>query len=310
MKKRIIDDPYVVTKLDENENASVLREVRPLFEKEEALLEINDGSIIFIGDLHGDFTTVIAIIRRFFRYDHLVFLGDYIDREPVKWGSIHTILYLFLLKCCFPEKIILLKGNHECHSFIPCCPYEFEDEILQRFGSTEFHQRVVEVFSEMPLMVLAQKVFAVHGGIVKGATLEYLKKLKKNDVTALVSLVWGDPVISHTNRGIGNPFDENELLNFLDIVHANVLVRGHDYNTLGFSIYDDRCLTIFSSQGYKDMGNGGILVACAEKKIPMSQNWLLKIFTRDDGEDIRSQSYEAKECFVCDSETFSDTSPL
>jgi hypothetical protein len=40
-----------------------------------------------------------------------------------------------------------------------------------------------------------------------------------------------------------------------------VFIRAHNYDTLGFSIYGDRCLTIFSSRFYKDKGNKGILVA-------------------------------------------------
>jgi hypothetical protein len=98
-------------------------------------------------------------------------------------------------------------------------------------------------------------------------------------MAALVSLVWSDPVIAHTNRGIGDPFDENELVSFLDAVHTNVLIRGHDYDTLGFSIYGDRCLTIFSSREYKDMGNGGILVACAEKEISHATELVVEDFS-------------------------------
>ena len=265
-KKKVMNDPNVVRGLREDDIAAILKEVHPLFEEEKALLKV-DGSVAFVGDIHGDFMTTKAIIRRFIDCDHLVFLGDYIDREPVKWGSLFTMTYLFLLKCCFPQKILLLKGNHECHTLIPCCPYDFEEEIFLKFGSSALHKRFVEVFSVMPLMVMAHKVFAAHGGIIKGAELHYLENIGKNDVTALESLVWSDPAITHMYRGVGYRFDENDLLRFLETIHANVFVRGHDYDVLGFSIYDDRCLTLFSSRAYKDMGNTGVLIACAEKEI-------------------------------------------
>jgi serine/threonine-protein phosphatase PP1 catalytic subunit len=266
MKKRVLENPDCVAGFQDDDIAGVLRTVQPLFEEEKALIEL-DGTVVFVGDIHGDFQTTKAIIQRFCDCDHVVFLGDYIDREPVQWGSILTLTYLLLLKCCFPQKIVLLKGNHECHYLIPCFPYEFEDEIVQRFGSAALHDHFVEVFSVMPLMVLSQRVFAAHGGIIKGVDLKALKNIEKNDTAAVTSLVWSDPAFSPTYRGVGDRFDKHELHRFLEGISAKVFIRGHDYTTLGYSIYGDRCLTLFSSSRYKNEGNKGILVARAEKEV-------------------------------------------
>jgi len=256
----VIYDPDKVACLDEGEIEKCLERVISVLEKEKALMELNDN-VAFVGDTHGDFETAKAVVKKFFNTNHLVFLGDYIDREPTRWGSIYNITYLLLLKCRYPEKIFLLKGNHECNYAIPCVPYEFEWELAQRFGSSSLHKKYVEVFSSMPLMVLVKNVFAAHGGILKGADLERLRKIGKNDSPSIESIVWSDPVISPTFRGAGDSFNEEDLTNFLDGIKARVFIRGHDYNTLGISIYGDRCLTIFSSRRYKEMGNGGILVA-------------------------------------------------
>lgn len=262
----ILQDPDKVTILDEKTIEAFLNKVILFLKKEKALVEL-DGNVTFIGDTHGDFETTKAIIERFFEKSYLVFLGDYIDREPIKWGSIYNITYLLFLKSQFPKKIILLKGNHECNYAIPCYPYEFEAEIIKRFGSSKLHDKFIEVFKEMPLMVLVDDVFAAHGGFLKGANLEMLKTLNKNDIRSIESLVWSDPIISQTYRGAGDQFKEKDLTDFLKRINANVFIRGHDYNTLGMSIYEDRCLTIFSSQRYQNMGNGGILVAKKKKKI-------------------------------------------
>ena len=278
IKNKVIDDPDFVDSLNENEIGTFLGKVKPVLEKEKALIEL-DGKVVFVGDTHGDFNTTKAIIERFFNYDYLVFLGDYIDREPVKWGSIYNITYLLLLKYSYPEKIILLKGNHECNYIIPCFPYEFEEEIIQRYGSSNLHNKYTEIFSLMPLIVLANNVFAAHGGILKGFDLKSLRNIDKNNATAIEPLVWSDPALSLTYRGAGARFDKKDLIKFLDDIKANVFIRGHDYNTLGFSIYDDRCLTIFSSYRYKDMGNGGILVARAEKKISGIKDLLVEDFS-------------------------------
>jgi len=275
---RVVNDPDYVACLNENEIEDCLETVKFILEKEKALIELN-GNVVFIGDTHGDFSTTKAIVERFLNVNHLVFLGDYIDREPMKWGSIYNITYLLLLKCIYPEKIVLLKGNHECNYVIPCFPYEFEIETIQRYDSSNLHGKYAEVFSLMPLMVLTNNVFAAHGGILKEADLKQLRKTGKNDLGAIESLVWSDPVISSTFRGAGNPFNEEDLIKFLDEINARVFIRGHDYNNLGFTIYGDRCITIFSSCRYKEMGNGGILVASADKEILSASDLVLEDFS-------------------------------
>lgn len=274
----VINDPNAVASLDEREIEECLERVLSILEKEKALVEV-DGNLAFIGDTHGDFETTKSVVKRFFDERYLVFLGDYIDREPIKWGSIYNVTYLLLLKCCYPERILLLKGNHECNYAIPCPPYEFKREVIQRYGSHRLHKKYVEVFSSMPLMVLAKNVFAAHGGILKGADLKRLRILGKNDLTAIEAIVWSDPIISSTFRGAGYPFSGRDLINFLDGINARVFIRGHDYSTLGMSIYGDRCLTIFSSRRYKEMGNRGILVARTDKEISSASDLILEDFS-------------------------------
>ena len=277
----IINDPDKVTGLNKEEIEECLEKAISVFEKEKALVELKN-EIVFVGDTHGDFETTKAVVKRFFNTDYLVFLGDYIDREPMKWGSIYNVTYLLFLKSHYPEKFVLLKGNHECNYAIQCFPYEFEEEIIQRFGSPSLHEKYVEVFSSMPLMVLANNVFAAHGGILKQDDLEQLRKREKNDLQAIEAIVWSDPVVSPTFRGAGDPFSEEDLSNFLNRINAKVFIRGHDYNTLGISIYGDRCLTIFSSRAYKSKGNRGILVAKAEKEISVVSDLTLEDFSTGD----------------------------
>ncbi len=273
-----INDPNIIASLDEREIDKCLGKVISILEKEKALVEL-DGDLAFVGDTHGDFETAKSVVKRFFDKGYLVFLGDYIDRDPMKWGSIYNVTYLLFLKYRYPDKIFLLKGNHECNYAIPCFPYEFEREVIQRYGSHRLHKKYVEAFSSMPLMVLAKNVFAAHGGILKGANLERLRKTGKNDLTSIESIVWSDPIVSTTFRGAGDPFNEEDLTKFLDGINARVFIRGHDYSTLGISIYGDRCITIFSSRMYKEMGNGGILVARTEKEISSTSDLILEDFS-------------------------------
>lgn len=275
----VIKNPNIVASLYESEISLCLKKVDQLLSKEKALIEPK-GPISFVGDTHGDFQTTKAIVQRYLDSSCLVFLGDYIDREPMKWGSIYNITYLLFLKCRYPEKIFLLKGNHESNYAISCFPYEFEQEIIQRYNSLKLHEEYVKIFSSMPLMALANNIFAAHGGIMQGFNLKQLKELDKNNIQAIESIIWSDPTVSLTNRGIGDSFNEENLIKFLDEINARIFVRGHDYDTLGYSIFQDRCITIFSSQRYKNMGNGGILVATANKNISSIDDLIIEDYSR------------------------------
>ncbi len=265
--------------MDETIIEGYLEEIISLLREEKAFIERESQNIFFIGDIHGDFNITKSIVDEFLGKGLLVFLGDYIDREPIKWGSIYTIIYLLILKLLYPRNIVLLKGNHECNYIIPCYPYEFEREITEKFGSSRLHDKFVEIFSQLPVVFKGYNVVAAHGGILKNATLERLRGLDKNDRYALYSLVWGDPTISPVYRGIGERFNERELDIFLEKTDSSVFIRGHDPHLLGTSIYNDRCLTIFSSSRYMEMGNRGILVAQVDRQIKSASEIIIKDFS-------------------------------
>lgn len=71
--------------------------------------------VITIPDLHGK--TVWRQVDPT-AYDHLVFLGDYVDDRNGVFSDRHMLENLrgiIQLKLEFPEKIILLLGNHDVH---------------------------------------------------------------------------------------------------------------------------------------------------------------------------------------------------
>ncbi|CAD7949001.1 unnamed protein product [Amoebophrya sp. A120] len=43
----------------------------------------------------------------------IVFLGDYMDRAPVAGDSFYTMLFLTWLQAAYPDRVVLLRGNHE-----------------------------------------------------------------------------------------------------------------------------------------------------------------------------------------------------
>ena len=73
-----------------------------------------EGKVTIIGDLHGQFYDLYGMLKKLYSPDNenekLLFLGDYVDRGA--YGP-EIILMLFALKLKFPDRITLLRGNHE-----------------------------------------------------------------------------------------------------------------------------------------------------------------------------------------------------
>lgn len=250
-----------VTSLSHDEAAAAVHEARDAMENEPALLEPS-GALMLAGDIHGDFVTACAVVQRFLDSpcDHLVFLGDYVDRAPADVGSsVPAATYLLGLKREIPRHVHLLKGNHEANYLLPVAPYEFDREVEAAYPG--LYQAYVEAFRAMPLMLLASNVFAAHGGILKGHDAATLHRVDKNDPGVVEALTWSDPTAARTMRGAGDPYSEEELHAFLDGVDARLFLKGHDYGTLGTAIYGGRCVTLFTSRRYRTRGNGGVLIA-------------------------------------------------
>ena len=91
----------------------IMRRVRTVLSQEPNLVRV-DGKVVIVGDIHGQFYDLVAMLRklkgRSSTPSKLLFLGDYVDRG--NYGP-EVALYLFCLKLKTPEDIFLLRGNHE-----------------------------------------------------------------------------------------------------------------------------------------------------------------------------------------------------
>ncbi|NIW14702.1 MAG: hypothetical protein GWN31_12415, partial [Candidatus Thorarchaeota archaeon] len=87
------------------------------------------GEITVVGDIHGDFGSLVHVLKnsgfmekkRRGENSLLVFLGDYGDR------GFHSpeVYYLVLkLKVMFPQKVVLMRGNHEGPNDLLAYPHD------------------------------------------------------------------------------------------------------------------------------------------------------------------------------------------
>lgn len=121
-------------------------------------------------------------------------MGDYVDRGH---NSIETFLLLVALKVRYPDRMILIRGNHESRQQTQV--YGFYDECMRKFSNNNVWTICCEVFDVLPLGVLIDsKVLCIHGGL--SPLVKYVSDLSNNErkgeiphTGAICDILWSDP---------------------------------------------------------------------------------------------------------------------
>ncbi|MCI4330403.1 MAG: metallophosphoesterase [Thermoplasmata archaeon] len=253
------------------------REVDQLLERLEesvpvspALREIPEGvghEAVIFGDTHGDWRSTEVVARRFLeRPDErmLIGLGDYVSRAPddCAEGSVVNSLFLLDLASRYPDRVVLLQGNHETHRQIPVVPDDLPEEVDQLWGpDVERYARLVGLLERGRVAATTRSgVYLAHGGFPKAATPgDWRKNFESVSEDLLLDIVWGECGASRSKRGMGTEFTERELEEFLTRSGLHVFLRGHDPDLVGRPVFHDRCLTLHTSRTYERFG--GVLCA-------------------------------------------------
>jgi protein phosphatase len=266
------------------------------------ILQVNTPIKIF-GDIHGQYEDLM----RFFElwgepsYDgdinniDYLFLGDYVDRGVY---SLETICLLMALKIKYPDKIHMLRGNHEdilinsTFGFLEECQYRLADDNNEELA---VFKAINDFFEYLPLgAIVDDEIFCLHGGI--GGCLDYISEIEKiqrplqivheatNKTEQIVmDILWSDPTendeelgiqqnMLRDSKGYGNivKFGPDVVNKFLNNNKLSMIIRAHECVLDGFERFSGgNLITVFSATDYckRHKNAGAMLVVSTNYEI-------------------------------------------
>ena len=274
--KHLVEGVATGSKFQVSSLQRLLSSATSLLKQEPNLIDISERKepVTVVGDLHGSLESLTHILQKVDLQNHLiVFDGDFVDRGE---KSLEVLVTLLVLKLAYPDRVYLIRGNHE--DSMVASVYGFRDEICKKYGMTATNEiwRSMEcLFSALPIAVRTKSALILHGGLPSADfDLQHLRDLPKekrfemksivNPVTPeeqfLAGIVWSDPTDDETQdvaenpRGIGILFGCQVAQEFLKRNNLQYLVRGHQMVESG--VTDMQCgedrsvITIFSAAAY------------------------------------------------------------
>ena len=271
--------------------------VKTIFEREPRVVYLQSPCYVF-GDIHGNLEDLHFFSDNIWRLGmsltagNFLFLGDYVDRGM---NGPEVCAYLFAMKCLLPNKIFMLRGNHETRecsgwvehygdrSFMAQCTSRFGEDVGFRVWET-----INQVFDRLPLAgVIDQDIFCVHGGIPRPVSKSSrIQDILRVPVVAGINppyehedeayqqvasdCVWSDPATEEQEltvdptSGFGESlrgggaicFGNKAVTDFLQQHDLSYIMRAHEAHAEGVAISKEaRVFTVFSTSKDHNQGN-------------------------------------------------------
>ena len=243
--------------LKEEELRFLIDKSLPIIREQKMLIEL-EAPLHVCGDIHGQYYDLLRIFEHCgypgeFNY---LFLGDYVDRGK---QSLETIALLLAYKIKYPDKVTLLRGNHE--SSVTNRIYGFYDECKRRYN-VRIWKSFTELFNYLPVAaIIDDKILCMHGGL--SPELKNIQNIADitrptdiPDTGLLCDLLWSDPdkdavEYDENDRGVSVIFGEKIVQDFNKKNDLDLIIRAHQVVDDGYEFFAQRQLiTIFSAPNY------------------------------------------------------------
>ena len=253
MVAKLLDHKF----LPEKEVLQLCERARSLLSEESNVHSVR-APVTVVGDIHGQFHDMLEMFKLGGPAcdTNYLFLGDYVDRG---YYSVETVTLVVALKVRFPDRVTIIRGNHESRQITQV--YGFYDECVRKYGHAGVWKAFTDLFDYMPLTaVVENKIFCPHGGL--SPSIDSLDDVRKIDRFQEVphegpvcDLVWSDPDDragwGMSPRGAGYTFGADITQQFNHANGLNTIARAHQLVMEGYMWHHDQNLvTIFSAPNY------------------------------------------------------------
>ncbi|CAN8103644.1 unnamed protein product [Discula destructiva] len=186
-----------------------------------------------------------------------VFLGDFVDRG---YFSLETFTLLMCLKAKYPDRIVLVRGNHESRQITQV--YGFYEECQTKYGNASVWKACCQVFDFLVLAAIVDgTVLCVHGGLSPEIrTIDQIRVVARAQEIphegAFCDLVWSDPEDIDTwavsPRGAGWLFGDKVATEFNHVNGLKTIARAHQLVNEGYKFHfpEKSVVTVWSAPNY------------------------------------------------------------
>lgn len=225
---------------------------------EESNVQPVSSPVTVCGDIHGQFYDLEELFRTGGQVPdtNYIFLGDFVDRG---YFSLETLTRLLTLKAKYPDRITLLRGNHESRQITQV--YGFYDECQNKYGNANAWRYCCRVFDHLTVAALIdEQVLCVHGGLSPDiSTLDHIRLIDRNQEIphkgAFCDLVWSDPEEvdnwATSPRGAGWLFGAAVTNDFMHRNNLKLICRAHQLVQEGYKyMFNEQLVTVWSAPNY------------------------------------------------------------
>ncbi|KAJ9115228.1 Serine/threonine-protein phosphatase 6 catalytic subunit [Naganishia adeliensis] len=243
---------------------------------EESNVQPVEAPVTVCGDIHGQFWDVHELLRQggMVPGTKYIFMGDFVDRG---YYSLETFSLLMALKARYPDRVTLLRGNHESRQITQV--YGFYGETIRPTQKLDCLTDSIDFVRRVPKQIRESisvegllsglrssescsdgSVLCVHGGLSPDIrTLDQVRVIARAQEVphegAFCDLMWSDPddidTWSVSPRGAGWLFGAKVTREFNHVNGLSLIARAHQLVQEGYKhMFDNQLVTVWSAPNY------------------------------------------------------------